>query len=150
MLMAASQSGLIPFHPQCQRISLNHMCFADDILVFTTRSAQAILQVKEVNLKYKFYLLSGIKSNPSKCEIYFGGEAIKYKSNALLLSGFKEGELPVRYLGLPLMSGKLSSTEVDILVDKFTKRVKSWRAKKLTYVGRLQLINSVLLGVVQY
>ncbi|CAL1405868.1 unnamed protein product [Linum trigynum] len=148
MLMNASQYGVIPFHPQCQRISLNHMGFADDILVFTTGSAQAILQVKEI--LHKFHQLSGLKSNPSKCEIYFGGEAIKYKSNALLLSGFKDGELPVRYLGLPLMSGKLSSTEIDILVDKVTKRIKSWRAQKLTYARRLQLINSVLLGVVQY
>ncbi|CAL1378578.1 unnamed protein product [Linum trigynum] len=124
------------------------MCFADDILVFTTGSAQSILQVKEV--LHKFYKLSGLKSNPSKCEIYFGGEAINYKSNALNLSSFEEGELSVRYLGFPLISGKLSSTEIDILVDKVTKRIKSWRAKKLTYAGRLQLISSVLLGVVQY
>ncbi|CAL1377821.1 unnamed protein product [Linum trigynum] len=53
-------------------------------------------------------------------------------------------------MGLPLLAGKLSSTEIDILVERITKRIKSWRARKLSYAGRLQLLNSVLLGIVQY
>ncbi|CAL1403425.1 unnamed protein product [Linum trigynum] len=117
-------------------------------MVFTSGSTQAILQVKEV--LQLFYKLSRLNCNLAKCEVYFGGDSVKYKDNAFSLYGFKEGELHVRYLGLPLMTGKLSSKEVDILVENITKRVKSWRERKLTYAGRLQLVNSVLLGVVQY
>ncbi|CAI0430886.1 unnamed protein product, partial [Linum tenue] len=148
LLVQASQVGKIPYHPQCKRVGLNHLCFADDILVFTSGSGQAILQVKSV--LEEFYRISGLKCNPSKCEIYFGGESVKFKNAALAVSGFQEGSLPVRYLGLPLLTGKLSSKEVDILVDKITKRIRSWRARKLNYAGRLQLLNSVLLGIVQY
>ncbi|CAL1358963.1 unnamed protein product [Linum trigynum] len=148
LLREASLSGRVPFHPQCRRVALNHLCFADDLLIFTKGSAQAIVQVKAV-LQH-FYRVSGLNCNPTKCEIYFGGESVLYKSNALALSGFQEGKLPVRYLGLPLLAGKLSSSEIDILVDKITKRIRSWRAKKLTYAGRLQLLNFVILGIVQY
>ncbi|CAL1376735.1 unnamed protein product [Linum trigynum] len=146
MLTEAGQSGVLPFHPLCKRVALNHLCFADDLLIFTKGSAQAIMQVKVI--LQRFHQISGLNSNPAKCEIYFGGDSILYKTNALSLTRFKEGKLPVRYLGLPLLSGKLSSVEIDSLVDKITKRIKSWQAKKLSYAGRLQLLNSVLLGVV--
>ncbi|CAL1413008.1 unnamed protein product [Linum trigynum] len=148
MLTEAGQSGVLPFHLKCKRVALNHLCFADDLLIFTRGSAQAIMQAK--GILQRFYHISGLNSNPAKCEIYFGGDSILYKHNALALTGFQEGNLPVHYRGLPLLSGKLSSVEIDSLVEKIKKRIRSWRSKKLSYVGRLQLLNSVILGAVQF
>ncbi|CAL1383464.1 unnamed protein product [Linum trigynum] len=115
------------------------------LLLALLRQSSRLKRSCTISISYQ-----GSRATLQNVKYIFGGEAIQYKSNALHLSGFKEGTLPVRYSGFPLMSGKLSSKEVDILVDKITKRIKSWRAKKLTYAGRLKLIDSVLLGVVQY
>ncbi|KAJ0572336.1 putative reverse transcriptase zinc-binding domain-containing protein [Helianthus annuus] len=57
---------------------------------------------------------------------------------------FKEGELPVRYLGVPLISSKLMYKDCKVLVDRLEKRVDNWMTKSLSFAGRLQLINSVL------
>ncbi|CAI0395299.1 unnamed protein product [Linum tenue] len=129
-------------------MAMSHLCFADNLLIFAEGSGQAINSVKQI--MQSFYMLSGLRCNPSTCEIYFGGESWKYKQNVIDLTGFKEGALLVRCLGLPLHSGKLTGKEYDVLIGKITKKIKSWRSKKLTYAGRLQLVSSVLMSVVQY
>jgi hypothetical protein len=58
--------------------------------------------------------------------------------------GMKEGKLPVRYLGVPLISNKLSSLDCEALLEKISSQINSWMAKHLSFAGRLQLLSSVL------
>lgn len=62
----------------------------------------------------------------------------------------KLGRLPVRYLGVPLISGKLSHADCHPLIEKITSRVTSWTAKSLTFAGRLQLTELVINSMVHY
>jgi len=55
-----------------------------------------------------------------------------------------EGTLPVRYLGVPLITKRLSAVDCVTLVAKFISRIESWLVKHLSFAGRLQLITSVL------
>jgi len=55
-----------------------------------------------------------------------------------------EGTLPVRYLGVPLITKRLSAVDCDTLVAKIISRIESWLVKHLSFAGRLQLITSVL------
>ncbi|GJV77011.1 hypothetical protein Tco_1508595 [Tanacetum coccineum] len=57
---------------------------------------------------------------------------------------FAIGKLPARYLGVPLITKKISSIDCKPLIDKVRNRVLDWRNKSLSYSGRLQLISSVL------
>ncbi|GKB61174.1 RNA-directed DNA polymerase, eukaryota, reverse transcriptase zinc-binding domain protein [Tanacetum coccineum] len=57
---------------------------------------------------------------------------------------FAIGKFPVRYLGVPLITKKISSIDCKPLIDKVKNRVLDWRNKALSYSGRLQLISSVL------
>ncbi|XP_022030838.1 uncharacterized protein LOC110931767 [Helianthus annuus] len=57
---------------------------------------------------------------------------------------FKEGKLPVKYLGVPLVSAKLGYNDCRVLVERLEKRIMHWRNKLLSFAGRLQLTNSVL------
>lgn len=57
---------------------------------------------------------------------------------------YKEGVLPMRYLGVPLISTKPRATDCDSLVHRIVARVKSWTSRALSYAGRIQLIKSVL------
>lgn len=54
------------------------------------------------------------------------------------------GELPFKYLMVPLTSKKLSYAQSKPLVEKITSRAQTWMAHLLSYAGRLQLVKSIL------
>lgn len=47
----------------------------------------------------------------------------------------KLGRLLVRYLGVPLIAGKLSEADCQPLINKLTARIKSWTSKFLSIAG---------------
>jgi hypothetical protein len=53
-----------------------------------------------------------------------------------------EGKLPVRYLGVHLISSRLSAADCRMLIEKITSRIDSWTSKNLSFAGRLQLLSS--------
>jgi hypothetical protein len=59
----------------------------------------------------------------------------------------KEGKLPVRYLGVPLISSRHCVADCDVLLVKITKKVNSWLSCYLFFAGRLQLVSSVIYSV---
>ena len=60
------------------------------------------------------------------------------------------GKLPVRYLGVPLISTKLTKRDCAELTKKISNRIQSWNSKFLSYAGRAQLIQTVLYGIQNY
>ncbi|CAN7048454.1 unnamed protein product, partial [Brassica rapa subsp. trilocularis] len=56
------------------------------------------------------------------------------------------GELPVRYLGLPLMTKAMRRQDYMTLLEWIRGRICSWTSRFLSYAGRLQLIRSVLMS----
>lgn len=64
--------------------------------------------------------------------------------------GFKLGVLPVRYLGLPLITGKIRREYCKPLVDKIVSRITSWTSRFLSFAGRVQLISAVLSSMYNY
>lgn len=66
------------------------------------------------------------------------------------LLGMKLGKLPMRYLGVPLISRKLKEPDCQPLVDKITSRIRSWTSKLLSFAGTLQSIDSVLNHMISY
>ena len=61
--------------------------------------------------------------------------------------GFREGELPMKYLGVPLISSRLKVVYCKGLVDRLTSKVRHWTCRTLSYAGQVQLINSVLFSI---
>ena len=55
--------------------------------------------------------------------------------------------LPMRYLGVPLITSKLKKEDCNELVQKIGSRILSWTSKFLPYTNRLQLIQFVLAGI---
>ncbi|XP_022040699.1 uncharacterized protein LOC110943257 [Helianthus annuus] len=50
---------------------------------------------------------------------------------------FQEGALPVRYLGVPLISSKLSYKDCKVLVEKMEKKIDNWTTKSLSFAARI-------------
>ncbi|AAD39277.1 Hypothetical protein [Arabidopsis thaliana] len=59
-------------------------------------------------------------------------------------------QLPVRYLGLPLMTKAMTAHDYLPLIEKIRKRISSWTGRFLSYCGRLQLIKSVLMSITNF
>ncbi|KAL0294067.1 UNVERIFIED_CONTAM: hypothetical protein Scaly_3129600 [Sesamum calycinum] len=65
-------------------------------------------------------------------------------ATALDCVGFQEGSLPIKYLGIPLTSSRLTIADCRPLIDKVDTRLAGWHHQNLSYAGRLQLIKSVI------
>lgn len=67
---------------------------------------------------HEFQALSGLQLNFTKCEIFFSRVGPQIRNNLSDLLGMKQGTLPIRYLGIPLISGQLSFSHCGSLFDK--------------------------------
>ncbi|XP_071727247.1 uncharacterized protein [Rutidosis leptorrhynchoides] len=78
-------------------------------------------------------------------------EMLKLINNQILaLMLFEEGTLPVRYLGVPLISSRLLNRDCKPLVEMVKNRIQDWKNKFLSFTGRVQLISSVLVSMQVY
>ncbi|XP_040872094.1 uncharacterized protein [Glycine max] len=98
----------------------------------------------------KFSDSTGLKVNPAKCQMFFGGMDGCSKENLRRITDFAEGKLPVRYLGVPLSCKRLTIQQYMPLIDKIVDRVKHWTSKLLSYAGRIQLVKSITSAIAMY
>ena len=133
------------YHWRCQKTDLTHLCFADDLLLFCGGSMASVELLH--NSLQKFYSLSGLLPNEGKSNVFVAGRHPRFLEKVRNLFQFQVGELPMRYLGVPLISTKLTASNCKPLVDRILSRVSSWTARFLSFAGRLQLIKSVLYGI---
>ena len=148
MLNRAACEHQFEYHPQCKKVQLTHISFADDILVFTdgsVRSLRGVLTVMD-----KFATISGLHINATKSSIFASGQTIREVVQEAELLGLKVGKLPVRYLGMPLTTKALTKQDYEPLIDRVRRRMLAWRNKYLSYAGRLQLIKSVISSIVNF
>ena len=93
----------------------------------------------------KFSSLCGLTINYHKSEIFFGG-ATQHHNWIVSHSGLNSGALPVTYLGLPLLPKHLSAGSCAPLIQAVAHWLQSWKAKLLSYVGRVELIKYVVIS----
>ncbi|CAN1218712.1 LINE-1 retrotransposable element ORF2 protein [Linum perenne] len=149
LFQKAALAGHIPYHPKCKKLTITDLCFADDLMVFTNGTLEGVLGVFRV--LQRFYTMSGLQLNPEKTEVFSSRAVIQLiRLNIVNQTGFAEGKLPVKYLGVPLVSGKISAKDCGILIDKIAAKIKGWKVQILSYAGRLQLVKSVLTSMSQY
>ena len=67
---AAPQEGL-QYHPNCERVKLTHLSFADDLLIFIGGSLKSVQHVLKV--LHEFELRSGLKAIMEKTSFYASG-----------------------------------------------------------------------------
>jgi hypothetical protein len=99
---------------------------------------------------HAFSRASGLHINAAKSFIYFGGVGDSLKHTILQASGFSEGSFPFKYLGVPLSPHRLLASQFYPLLHQLETAIQSWMGKNLSYAGRLELIGSVLFGMVHF
>lgn len=126
--------------------------FADDTLVFINgakkRSITNLLDFLQLYQRSSGQLVNAHKS----------GFMLSYKAPARLrtlianTTGYSYKEFPVKYLGIPLISGKCKKAFFSAIVDKIKilRKVKGWRSSLLSAGGRFIFIKHVLSAIPIY
>lgn len=148
LLEKAVDDGDIRLHPKCHDPRITHLLFADDLLVFSDGSRHSISGIKKVISVFKEW--TGLDMNAEKSEIFFGGYSHIEASVISDISGFKIGTFPTRYLGLPLNPSRISYATLQPFLERITSKMHSWTAKSLSYAGKIQLVASVVYGMVNF
>jgi hypothetical protein len=136
------------FHWRCKKDKISHLCFADDLMIFSNGDVNLICMIRTVLTKFQD--LSGLYPNPNKSDIFLSGVLNAEREQIIHILGFREGELPMKYLGAPFLSSRLKVVYCKGLVDRITSKVQHWTCRTLSYAGRVQLINSVLFSIQVY
>ena len=145
LLDAAAMHGVFQHHPKCKRVRITHVCFADDLLIFVKGNMDSIKGIQHVLTQ--FYSFSGLQLNNTKSEIFSSGISKEMLEGIHQETGFKIGELPVKYLGVPLVTRRLLAKDCEALMDRLKARITNWSTKMLSYAGRVQLIQSILFSI---
>ena len=121
---------------------LSILQYADDTIIFIDHDLE---QAKNLKLLIcAFEQLSGLKINFHKSEIFCYGAAKEMQDIYTDIFGCNAGEYPFRYLGIPMHHRQLLNSDWGKVEERFEKKLSSWKAKYLSYGGRLVLLNSVL------
>lgn len=117
-------------------------------MVFCKGNLESVRTIKTI--LRDFGDASSLKMNLQKSRIYMRGVSERLKQQIRMEMGMVEGVLPTRYLGVPLHSRALQIAEYHPLVSTLESKIHSWSNRKLSYAGRVQLINSVLYSVLNF
>ncbi|GKD64739.1 hypothetical protein Tco_1306847 [Tanacetum coccineum] len=130
------------YHRYCSKMELINLCFADDLFLFAHGDTDSVRVIKEALIEFK--QASGLVPSLPKSKAYFCNVINSTKIAILQILPFEEGCLPVKYLGVPLVTSRLVFRDCKELIEKVQARVDDWKNKFLSAAGRLQLIRSVL------
>ncbi|XP_062093871.1 uncharacterized protein LOC133799897 [Humulus lupulus] len=100
--------------------------------------------------KFSIMLNGSLHANFNKSEFISSGISDEEIQRMPLVSKLKRGNLPFRYLGIPINAKRISSCDCESIVDKMVARIRHWNWKSLSFAGRLTLINYVLVSLHTY
>ncbi|GMI74475.1 hypothetical protein HRI_001116800 [Hibiscus trionum] len=130
-------------------VTLTHLFFADDSILFGDTSPTGILALK--NLLYVYEKASGQKINFEKSLIYFSSNVPP--STRLQIGDFfgvRISTNPEKYLGLPTMVGKNKRGAFAHILDSTNKKVDNWSCRFLSMGGKEVFIKAVLQAIPVY
>ena len=133
-------------HHWCtKQLNVTHLTFADDILLFSHGDNRSI-DLLMMGLQ-EFSSCSGLQPNAAKSNYFHANVDPETLQHIRVTTGFSEGALPVRYLGLPLITTKLNLQHCMPLIMRIRACIDHWTNICLNHAGRLQLLKSVLFGI---
>ena len=136
------------YHWRCRANKTTNICFADDLLLYCHAD---MVSVDILNCAlHSFMNQSGMSINPDKSSIFLTGIDQSLQRDIQAMLGFQIKTPPITYLGVPLLTKRLTNNDCNKLVETITARIKLWTSASLSYAGRLQLIKSTLFSMQVY
>lgn len=131
------------FYMERRGPQINHLSFADNIIIFTSGKRTSLRKIMWVLNSYEDTSDQLINRNKS----YFMTATSALQATVRRIyeeTGFSKKESPLTYLGCPLYTVKIRIMHFNGLISKVVGRIKGWHGKMLSYGGRATLIKYVL------
>nr|GEW63438.1 hypothetical protein [Tanacetum cinerariifolium] len=131
-------SDFFRFHKHCEELGSINVCFADDLFIFIRGDLESTRVIMDSLEEFK--LTSGLILSIPKSTAYFYNVINHVKLSILSIMPFAEGELSVKYLGVPLISSRMFNKDCKVLVEKAKSSygvMKSINMGKLRWHGNI-------------
>ena len=129
-------------------MGITHLCFADDLFLFSYGDPWSV-QILKDSLE-EFGDATGLWPNKDKSSVFFCKVTNDNQKLIKDIMGFRSGTLPVKYLGVPLISTRLWHADCMPLIEKVKHKLLDWQNNWLSFAGRVQLALSVLSSMQVY
>ncbi|GJZ86781.1 hypothetical protein Tco_0658391, partial [Tanacetum coccineum] len=123
-------------------VEISHLQFTDDALILGEWSHENAKNL--CRLLRCFHLASGLKVNFSKSKIFGVGATVGDTNLLASILCCQHSSLDFTYFGLPIGANMNRSCNWKPIIDKFHNRLSFWKARSLSFGGRLTLLKSVL------
>ncbi|KAG2675782.1 hypothetical protein I3760_12G022400 [Carya illinoinensis] len=110
--------------------------YVDDEVIFTNGDHNSIYCLLKILSTYEDW--SGQLISKDKVALLFLNKiSTARKRNLKRITGFTEGKFPFKYLGVPIVLGRLKIADLKELVNKVSKKISSWKMRLLFVGGRV-------------
>ncbi|XP_074265573.1 uncharacterized protein LOC141588012 [Silene latifolia] len=117
LIKFATEKWLFQYHPLCKSLKLTHLIFADDLLLFCKGNAHSVMLL--MRAFSSFSEATCLNMNNTKSEIFFNGMDEVLQEDIKRVTGFCEGQMPFRYLGVLIQAERLTKKECNSLTEKW-------------------------------
>lgn len=124
--------------------------YADDVWNVIKNSPESLKQLMEM---YKYFeSCTGLKINYDKTEVMRIGALGPCDARVYTLFPLKWTDGPVKILGIDIYNStqETGDKNYDIFCDKFKSKLSSWQNRGLTLLGKILVINTLLISQVVY
>ncbi|GKV23692.1 hypothetical protein SLEP1_g33394 [Rubroshorea leprosula] len=138
-----------PFKLSRGGVSLSHLFFADDLMLFAQAStAQLDIIMDCLN---QFAKSSGLVLNLQKSKLFFSPNVHSAVANSLSA----RCDIPLTsnlgtYLGIPITHTRHSHKNYGYILEKVQRRLSNWKSANLSLAGRKILVQSVTASIPTY
>lgn len=127
---------------------VSHLFYADDANFAGEWCSESIKNLSRI-LRC-FHISSGLKVNFCKSRFFGIGISTQETQRMAWILGCMGGSFPLTYLGVPVGANMSLRKNWQPIIDKFRAKLSIWKAKSLSFGGRLTLIKYVLNSLLTY
>ena len=128
---------------------ISHLLFANDVLLFCNRKKYQVQVLMDTMIE--FCNTFGLSVNFEKSRAMAFRHLLAWKKNSLsnLTSICFINDIG-RYLGIPILKGRVTRSVFNPIVEKISLRLATWKRDLLNKAGRVCLIKSVIFSTLMY
>ncbi|XP_028554324.1 uncharacterized protein LOC114580555 [Dendrobium catenatum] len=126
---------------------ISHLLYADDVLVFGKANVNNCNTL--TNLLSKFASSSGLVVNTHKSTLIMHPNTPNSNDICAALN-IPQSHTKITYLGIPISIKKPSIIDFSPLIDVISNKLSGWKAKLLSFAGRLQFLRYTIWNTIAY